>query len=75
MQVEQSHQRKGLGAYMLNLLEKTAALWAMEFTVLTVLKNNPEAMKFYERLGFAIDESSPDKSEEAAYEILSKAVN
>lgn len=72
MQVEQSHQRKGLGAYMLSLLEKTAALWHMEFTVLTVLKNNPDAMKFYERLGFVVDESSPPKSENAPYEILSK---
>lgn len=72
MQVEQSHQRKGLGAYMLNLLEKTAALWNMEYTVLTVLKNNPEAMKFYERMGFSVDESSPGKSENAPYEILSK---
>lgn len=72
MQVEQSHQRKGLGAYMLGLLEKTAAQWHMEYTILTVLKNNPDAMKFYERLGFAVDESSPGKSEEAAYEILSK---
>lgn len=58
---------------MLNLLEKTAGKWGMEFTVLTVLKNNPDAMKFYERLGFLVDESSPDKSENAAYEIMSKA--
>lgn len=72
MQVEQSHQRKGLGAYMLNLLEQTASLWHMEYTILTVLKNNPEAMKFYERLGFAVDESSPEASEKAPYQILSK---
>lgn len=75
MQVDQAHQRKGLGAYMLNLLEKTAALWKMEYTVLTVLKNNPDAMKFYERKGFGIDESSPPKSENAPYEILSKRTN
>lgn len=72
MQVEESHQRKGLGAFMLNLLEKTAKLWNMEFTVLTVLKNNPDAMRFYKRMGFSLDESCPDALENAPYEILSK---
>lgn len=75
MQVEKSHQRKGLGAYLLSLLEQTAREWSMEMVVLTVLKNNPDAMKFYERLGFTVDESSPEKSENAAYEILSKSVS
>lgn len=72
MQVEQAFQRKGLGAYMLSLLEKVAAKWGMECTILTVLKNNPDAMKFYQRMGFALDESSPETSENAPYEILSK---
>lgn len=51
MQVDSEYQRKGLGAYMLDVLEKAAAQWQMERVVLTVLKNNPDAMKFYERLG------------------------
>lgn len=75
MQVEESHRRKGLGAHMLNMLEKTATNWHMEHIILTVLKNNPDAMKFYERLGFKVDESSPEKSENAPYEILSKPSN
>ncbi len=44
--------------------------------MLTVLKNNPEALSFYQtKLKYKVDESSPSAcGEEAAHEILSKAV-
>ena len=43
--------------------------------MLTVLKNNADAVAFYTRQGFTVDGSSPSAhGEEAPYEILSKAV-
>lgn len=51
MQVEEPYQRKGLGAFLLQALEEMTRLWKMEKLVLTVLKNNPGALRFYERLG------------------------
>lgn len=51
LQVEAEYQRKGLGAFMMKALEDMALYWKMEKVVLTVLKNNPDACKFYKRLG------------------------
>lgn len=72
MQVDSEFQRKGLGAFMLQALEKTAQYYGMERVVLTVLKNNEDGMRFYKTLGYDVDETSPDKSDNAAYEIMSK---
>jgi N-alpha-acetyltransferase 40 len=56
-------------------LEKLAKIWEMERVVLTLLINNEKASRFYkEKLGYTIDDTSPDKSDEPAYEILSKLV-
>jgi hypothetical protein len=41
--------------------------------VLTVLKNNAAAVQFYARLGYALDETSPEEGK-APYEIRSKAL-
>jgi hypothetical protein len=44
--------------------------------MLTVLKNNKEAMAFYGKMKYEIDASSPSASdEEAGHEILSKIVD
>lgn len=51
MQVEDGFQRKGLGGFMMGALEEIAQHWKMEKLVLTILKNNPDALKFYNRLG------------------------
>uniref|UniRef100_A0A336LVB1 N-alpha-acetyltransferase 40 n=1 Tax=Culicoides sonorensis TaxID=179676 RepID=A0A336LVB1_CULSO len=69
MQVESEYQRKGLGAFMMKALEHIVQHFKMEKLVLTVLKNNPDAVKFYHRLGYKKDETSPDDED---YEILSK---
>lgn len=74
MQVDESSQRKGLGGFMMNALEDMAKYWGMEKIVLTILKNNDDAIKFYNRLGYAVDVSSPDDEENAAYRILSKTL-
>lgn len=72
MQIEKSSQRKGLGKFMMIALEECAKYWGMEKIILTVLKNNKDGMEFFIKLGFSVDETSPDKSEKADYEILSK---
>ena len=72
MQIEKESQRKGLGKFMMTALEKCARYWGMEKLVLTTLKNNPDAMEFFTKLGFVTDETSPDLLENQAYEILSK---
>lgn len=52
MQVDESSQRKGLGAFMMNALEAVAKHWNMTKLVLTVLKNNEDAVRFYQRIGY-----------------------
>ncbi|XP_053677791.1 N-alpha-acetyltransferase 40 [Anopheles nili] len=74
LQVEAEFQRKGLGAFMMKALEQMARHFSMERVVLTVLKNNDDGMRFYRRLGYDIDEMSPGKEEDAAYEIMSKGM-
>lgn len=72
MQIEKSSQRKGLGKFMMSLLEQCAKSWEMEKVVLTVLKNNPDAKTFFNNVGFQLDDSSPGSYEHKDYEILSK---
>ncbi|XP_055636641.1 N-alpha-acetyltransferase 40 [Toxorhynchites rutilus septentrionalis] len=75
MQVETEFQRKGLGGFMMRALEAMARFYSMERVVLTVLKNNEDGMRFYRNLGYDIDETSPDKADNAAYEIMSKCMS
>lgn len=51
MQVEDGYQCKGLGSFLMEALEAIGQLWKMEKIVLTLLKNNPGAQRFYKRLG------------------------
>ncbi|CAD6992766.1 unnamed protein product [Ceratitis capitata] len=72
MQIEADHQRQGLGKFIMNALEQCARHWHMDKVVLTVLKNNDNALAFFKTIGFSLDETSPDILEKAEYEILSK---
>lgn len=72
MQIETESQRKGLGKFMMTALENCAKHWEMEKVVLTVLKNNPIASEFFSKIGYTLDETSPDVLEKAEYEIFSK---
>lgn len=74
MQVDAEFQRKGLGGFMMQALEKMAQHFGLERVVLTVLKNNEDGMRFYKKLGYDVDETSPDKADNEAYEILSKCM-
>lgn len=50
MQVEENYQRKGLGRFIMELLETIAKAWKMEKIILTILKNNSIASNFYNGL-------------------------
>lgn len=67
-----NYQRKGLGEFLLKLLEKIAKKWLMEKVMLTVLTENEGAMKFYKRHNYKVDTTSPEY--EKSYVILSKYV-
>lgn len=58
----------------MNTLEALAKVFELERVVLTLLTNNDGATRFYKRLGYTLDEMSPNKDEETAYEILSKEI-
>lgn len=72
LQIEKDYQRKGLGRFMLNALEKMTKYYEMEKLILTVLSNNQNARDFFTSMGFKTDDSSPDREENTGYEILSK---
>jgi len=76
LQIDDAHQNKGLGEHLMKALETLAKVYELERVVLTLLTNNEGAARFYRnRLGYMLDEMSPDKSEETAYEILSKEIS
>lgn len=75
LQIVDGYKNKGLGEHLMKTLESLAKVWEMDRVVLTLLTNNEGASRFYKnRLGYLLDETSPDKSEETSYEILSKQV-
>lgn len=72
MQVEKEYQRKGLGRFLMNALEKMARHYQMEKLILTVLNNNEAGIVFFKGLGLGVDDTSPDAAENSGYQILSK---
>lgn len=72
MQVTEEYQRKGLGRFMMNVLEKIGRHYQMEKLILTCLVNNEPSLIFFKSLGFGVDDTSPDLSENSGYQILSK---
>ena len=77
LQISSLHQKHGLGRKLTALVERISSELRMEKVMLTVFKANGGAMKFYERQGYAVDESSPSNfegGETCDYEILSKSM-
>lgn len=77
LQAGPSARRKGLGQRLMQLAELMARKNGFQWVMLTVLRNNEPAIDFYSRkLKYKIDETSPSMSgEEAAHEIMSKAIH
>ncbi|XP_016952179.1 N-alpha-acetyltransferase 40 [Drosophila biarmipes] len=74
MQVAEEHRRKGLGKFIMSILEDCARLWHLEKIMLTVLNNNETSISFFKQLGYVKDEISPDVLEQADYQIFSKSM-
>ena len=71
IQIDSKYQRKGIGRFMMFALEMLAFKADMRKIMLTILKGNPEADKFFkEIMKFEIDEACPKSHVD--YEILSK---
>lgn len=76
IQLEPSVQGKGLGSYLMDLLEQWAHRYGVRKLMLTCFQSNTAALAMYRKLGYELDESSPDPEldgpELAGYDILSK---
>jgi ribosomal protein S18 acetylase RimI-like enzyme len=76
IQIDGSYRRHGLGRKLMDLAEQIAHRQDMAKVVLTVFKSNGDAMAFYDKLGYTVDDTSPSKVGETAadYEILSRSI-
>ncbi|XP_048952376.1 N-alpha-acetyltransferase 40 isoform X2 [Canis lupus dingo] len=77
VQLESKVRRKGLGKFLIQILQLMANSTQMKKVMLTVFKHNHGAYQFFrEALQFEIDDSSPSMSgccgEDCSYEILSR---
>lgn len=77
LQMEPSAQGKGLGKFMMQLIEQIACKNQMGAVMLTVQKANTQAMAFYTKLRYVISSTSPSRVDpqiglEKSYEILCK---
>ena len=78
LQVAINGRRCGLGRHMMQICELMARKNSMKFVMLTVFKNNLNAMSFYRnKMKYDIDDISPSEcgDDDADYEILSKCVD
>nr|ACO10885.1 N-acetyltransferase 11 [Caligus rogercresseyi] len=78
LQVEESNRGQGLGRTLMGTLELLATHNKMEKLILTVLKNNAGARRFFKKtMGLKRDYTCPRDSHEETfdYEILSKSTN
>ena len=75
IQVDDDNRSKGLGTFMIHMMELLAIRTRMEKVMLTVQAKNKRAQSFYEKCGFEIDPSSPTGKEAArlGYKIFSKS--
>uniref|UniRef100_A0A1A8JTM9 N-alpha-acetyltransferase 40 n=1 Tax=Nothobranchius kuhntae TaxID=321403 RepID=A0A1A8JTM9_NOTKU len=77
VQLESKVRRKGLGKFLIQILQLIANSTQMKKVMLTVFKHNHGAYQFFrEALQFEIDETSPSMSgccgDDCSYEILSR---
>lgn len=75
VQLAQPCQGKGLGRFLVQLLELIARQAGLARIMLTVMHANVAGQALYRRLGFVIDDSSPSMHDplcSAGYEIMSK---
>jgi GNAT superfamily N-acetyltransferase len=75
LQVDPNHRGQGIGTAMLNQLEQWAQAAKIPI-ILTCFKHNQDAMRFYRKLGYRPDQTSPSQCGYSGYdyEILYKRV-
>lgn len=78
IQLEKAVRRKGLGKFMMQILELMAHRYGMLKVMLTTFKHNPEGQDFFrKKLKYEVDDINPEASlyeEEFSYLILSKVI-
>eukprot|EP01118_Nematostelium_gracile_P000005 TRINITY_DN10002_c0_g1_i1.p1 TRINITY_DN10002_c0_g1~~TRINITY_DN10002_c0_g1_i1.p1 ORF type:complete len:225 (-),score=69.13 TRINITY_DN10002_c0_g1_i1:15-689(-) len=76
LQVSSSVRGKGLGKFLMQILELVARKYFMRWIMLTVIKENEGAMRFYkEKMKYVVDEFDPSEEDrDVCYEILSKSL-
>ena len=75
VQLAQPCQGKGLGKFLVQLLELIARRSGLAKIMLTVMHANVAGQALYKRLGFVLDDSSPSRHDplsRAGYDIMSK---
>lgn len=79
--LEERVRGSGVGKRLMGLLEEVGRKAQVEKAMLTVFKSNEKAVRFYERLGYVVDEFSPRPKKlrggvvrELDYLILSKSL-
>ncbi len=74
LQAEPECRRKGLGRFMLQVLELLAFRAGLTKVILTVFKHNEAARAFFRSCSYTLDETSPEETllDSYDYEILSK---
>ena len=81
LQVEPAQARNGIGKMLMELVEKVAAKYELEWVMLTCFQTNEASQSFYKKLEYRRDETSPQLSFEeflqedsTSYDILSKQI-
>ena len=74
LQVAQPFRSSGLGARIMNLLQRVAGQFELDCVMLTVFKTNARALSFYmEKLEYSIDTGDPvNFSRDVCYHVLSR---
>jgi len=79
IQLRKDIRGKGLGKFMMQILELLAIKVKMQKVILTVFKANCDAVRFFTNLKYVMDETcprltDPNNAHEYDYEILSKSL-
>ncbi|CAD5113671.1 DgyrCDS2831 [Dimorphilus gyrociliatus] len=81
IQLEESVRRKGLGKFLMQILELLALKTGMKKVVATVLKHHVVSKSFFEKLKYQLDDTNPDdqissvvNNVEYCYIIVSKII-
>lgn len=78
LQISSSHQNKSLATSLFKCMRSLAQTFKMHKLVLTVFKENTQAIRFYAKMGMVVDGSSPSfwedderRRKRCSYEIMS----